>query len=107
MESTVTFLPKNKKTRIPLGTTILEASLGIGLVHRHVCGGNATCGTCRVIILEGKENLSPISKREFQLLGEDRIQQNCRLACQCKILGEVVVKIPSWLPVSVQDAQNS
>jgi ferredoxin len=102
MESEITFLPKNKKTSIPIGTTILDASLGIGLTHRHVCGGNATCGTCRVIVLEGKENLSPISRRELELLGEDRIQQNCRLACQSKILGKVVVKIPSWLPAAVQ-----
>src|SRR5438105_3195414 len=78
-EHTILFKPKNKKTSVPAGTTILSAAIEIGLKIRHNCGGNATCGTCRVHIEEGMENLSPVNEREMDLLGEDRIANHHRL----------------------------
>jgi len=42
---------------------------------------NGLCGTCMIDILEGEENLSPLTEAE-NVLKRDR--QN-RLACQCKI----------------------
>jgi 2Fe-2S ferredoxin len=100
MEHRVTFLPKGKKTSVKEGTTLLEAAMEIGLSLRHKCGGNATCGTCRVQIEQGHENLSPVNQREIELLGEERLAQKFRLACQSKIKGPVTAKIPHWLPIS-------
>ncbi len=66
------------------------------------CGGRGMCATCHVFIREGIEQLSPISRREqrtLQVIGT--CQQNSRLACQAKVLGEgVVVELPSGLYVS-------
>ena len=42
---------------------------------------NGLCGTCMIDVLEGEENLSPLTEAE-KLLKRDG--QN-RLACQCKI----------------------
>ena len=46
------------------------------------------CGTCRVKVIKGSENLSPVNKKELDLDCSD----NLRLACQCKILqGDVEI----------------
>lgn len=42
---------------------------------------NGLCGTCMIDVLEGEENLSPLTEAE-KLLKRDR--EN-RLACQCQI----------------------
>ena len=41
------------------GLTLLQISLKHGVPHLHVCGGNARCSTCRVMISEGLENVLP------------------------------------------------
>lgn len=101
MEYPVTFLPKGKKTHVAPDTTLLEAAMEIGLNLQHKCGGNATCGTCRVRIEEGYENLCPVNQREVELLGEDRLGRKFRLACQSKVNGPVTASIPnpSWFIV--------
>ncbi len=45
------------------------------------------CGTCVIEVLEGMENLSPMTQEEKDFLGE---QDRERLACQCKMLGNCV-----------------
>lgn len=44
---------------------------------------SGVCGTCQVEIVEGKENLTPLTEME-QELGMD---EDNRFACQCKIKG--------------------
>lgn len=41
------------------------------------------CGTCVIVIKEGKENLSQPTKEEEDFLGEGTCDE--RLACQCRI----------------------
>lgn len=69
--------------------TILKASLRSGIPHTHVCGGKARCSTCRVMIVEGLENLNPRNEREQAMA--DRLQFNpyIRLACQTTFQGEI------------------
>ena len=47
--------------------TLLDISLQHQIPHVHACDGNAKCSTCRVLILEGCENLSPRSEAELEL----------------------------------------
>ena len=52
------------------------------------CHGNGLCGTCVMEIVEGLENLSSKTRREqFKLKGKPA---NCRLSCQCQVLGDIV-----------------
>ncbi|HEY8067449.1 MAG TPA: 2Fe-2S iron-sulfur cluster-binding protein [Burkholderiales bacterium] len=41
------------------GATLLRASLDNGIPHTYVCGGNAKCSTCRVLVIEGLEYCGP------------------------------------------------
>jgi adenylate cyclase len=71
--------------------TILEASLKAGIPHFHECGGNAKCSTCRILILDGQNNLSTPNKQELKLKSLLGFNDSIRLACQTKITGDSVV----------------
>ena len=80
-----------KLVPISEGETILHASLQAGIPHYHACGGNAKCSTCRVLILEGMENLSEINEKEHALRKRISLPKNVRLACQTHVTGEPVL----------------
>ena len=51
------------------------------------------CGTCIVKVLEGKENLSPMDEKEKDTLGVMGMDDGeHRLACQCKVNGDVTIE---------------
>jgi ferredoxin len=72
------------------GERLLDAILAAGIDHRHVCGGNGFCTSCRVEILAGAEHLTPVSRIERDRLGADA--GALRLACQTRILGPAAVR---------------
>jgi adenylate cyclase len=67
--------------------TILEAALAAGVPLFHVCGGNARCSTCRVLIIEGSEWLTPPTEKENRLNNQMHFPRNVRLGCQTRITG--------------------
>lgn len=67
--------------------SLLQASLGAGISHFHVCGGNAQCSTCRVLVLEGEEFLTPPNEKEKLLKSKMNFPPNIRLACQTHVTG--------------------
>lgn len=71
--------------------TILEASLSAGINHFHVCGGKGKCTTCRIMVLEGAENLSAPNKKELKLRDAIKMTPDLRLACQTTMNAEHVV----------------
>ena len=75
-----------KSIEVKKGQTILQASLDAGIPHYHVCGGNAKCSTCRIIVCDGEENLSPQNKEEKTLRENRNFPAQVRLACQTKVV---------------------
>lgn len=69
------------------GQTLLSASLTAGLPHFHVCGGKAKCSTCRVLVMEGGEQLSQPNDKEQSLKNRMQFPPNIRLACQTYVKG--------------------
>jgi adenylate cyclase len=67
--------------------TILDASLSAGIPHCHVCGGNARCSTCRVLVMEGVDHLTPPNLQESFLNNQMHFPPNVRLACQTRVTG--------------------
>lgn len=55
------------------------------------CGGFGQCGDCVVKVESGKEHISPMTLKETQLLGNVFFMTKERLACQCKVTGNVTI----------------
>jgi ferredoxin len=72
------------------GSTIRDACENLGVVF--ACS-DGICGTCMINVVEGKDNLSPLTKEEENLFGG--ISDEDRLACQCLInSGQVRFRLP-------------
>jgi ferredoxin len=81
--------------RIPSGATILEAAELLDIDLDHFCGGNCSCGTCVVDILDGASNLSKLDSMEQAVLGRHQARGR-RLACQTRVHGPIRVSIPEF-----------
>ena len=86
---TVVFVNEGRAGIVAPGTTLLQAALDLGVNISHICGGNGICSTCRVEVVVGGENLTPINPQEIAYeLGE------CgRLGCQARVNGNVGVRV--------------
>ena len=83
--------PSGEKIRVPLGMSILEASLTAGIPHAYVCGGKGRCSTCRVQVAQGTEFLSPKTQMEIEVLNKIGAAENIRLACQTQPIQDISV----------------
>jgi len=73
------------RIRVPLGTSVLEASRLAGLPHAAVCGGRGRCSTCRVRVrVPGGAALQPPSIAEARVLARLGAMADVRLACQLR-----------------------
>ena len=85
----------HKTVDVEAGASVLEAALEGGAPLYHTCGGNASCSTCRVVVLRGAEHLSAIEAAEAQVLDAFDLKPPHRLGCQSQLLsGDVEVEIP-------------
>ncbi len=91
----VRFLPMDIEVEVPEGTAVLDAALNNNIQIDHNCGGNCACSTCHIIIEKGFETLNPVTEDEMDMLDEaEGLTDHSRLACQCKIKSDLIVKIP-------------
>lgn len=72
------------------GENLLTAALDRDVAVDYSCL-EGLCDSCAVRVLEGLENLSPPTKEEFDMLGED-VHRGMRLACQVKVNGPVTIE---------------
>ncbi|WP_261892079.1 2Fe-2S iron-sulfur cluster-binding protein [Acaryochloris marina] len=86
------------KTNDNLLSMLLQQKLNVNWK----CGGRGCCSTCHIYIQSGEECLSPKSRRELKTLALiSNCQENSRLACQARVLGEgVVVELPAGMYLS-------
>jgi 2Fe-2S ferredoxin len=85
-----------KAARVRRGSTVLEAADAARVDLRHYCGGNCSCGTCRVEVVAGARNLSRREGMEEMVLGAEAAARGDRLACQAQVLGDVEIRVPEW-----------
>jgi len=102
------FEPSGRRRRSLAGETVLEAAGRAGVTVRQVCGRQANCTTCRVLVLEGAEFLVPPLEKEAGRLPEVRLSQGWRLSCQAQLRGQgtVVVRVPTlgeWIRQRQED----
>ena len=92
--------PDGRKQPIPLGFSVMEASLLAGIPHAGLCGARARCSLCRVRVLCARP-LPPPEEPERRVLTRLRADPaTIRLACQFRPQHDVTV-----LPLVPPDAQ--
>ncbi|MDX5444241.1 MAG: (2Fe-2S)-binding protein [Hymenobacteraceae bacterium] len=84
----------NCNINVPENVTILKALQQTGIDWMHACGAKGRCTTCRIIVLEGMENISALSAAEVRFRDLGRLKLNERLTCQCTLTGDVCGRVP-------------
>ncbi len=87
----VSFQGFDSEAEVERGTTVLEAVRTAGLALEAECGGQATCGTCRVRFLE---NAPPAGDDDRLILGGDAVDEGWRLACQTVLTNDCRIALP-------------
>jgi len=87
----VTFQPEGRSVFVLRGTKLVEAAGQAGIILNQPCGGEGTCGKCRVEVLRNAPEPTPADRR---LLDADRLDEGWRLACQLTVEADMVVTIP-------------
>ena len=111
-DALIVFTPSGRRGRFPLGTNVLAAARSLGVDVDSVCGGRALCGRCQVTVMEGDfskhgvkssaQNLSGVTETETNYARRRSLAADRRLSCQAKILGDLVIDVPSTSQVHRQ-----
>ena len=70
---------------VPQGNSVMATLNENGIYLPSACGGKASCGQCKVQILEGGGEILDSEKSHFT---RKEIKEGWRLGCQCKVKGE-------------------
>ncbi|WP_416896567.1 MAG: ASKHA domain-containing protein [Minwuia sp.] len=111
-DALVLFMPSGRRGRFEIGTPLLDAARSLGVYVESVCGGRGLCGRCQITPTPGQfakhkitarpENLSPPNEVEARYSGRRALPADRRLSCQAKILGDMVVDVPTDSAVNKQ-----
>jgi ferredoxin len=102
----VFFVNEKQEIEVPEGSNLRKEARAGGIeVHGTVesylnCMGNGLCGTCRVLVKKGMENLSPRTLRErinlnlhpLTMLAAIGHEDEMRLSCQVTVNGDCTIE---------------
>ncbi len=89
-EVPVTFQPLGRTVHVLPGTRVCEAAAIAGLPLEMPCGGEGTCGKCRVVMHPAPEP----GDAELRLLSPAELAQGVRLACQNGVQAALEAEVP-------------
>ena len=85
----VTFHPSERKISVDEEENLLQAAMEAGIHINASCGGSATCGKCRVKLLNGT-----VDSPKHPKLTQREYDEGSRLACLTSIRSDIDVEIP-------------
>jgi len=102
----IVFVNDKKEVEAPDGANLRKEAIKAGIevykgLHRYLnCRGNGLCGSCKVLVKQGMENLSPKGLLEkftlatapttsFSIVGHE---DEMRLACRCTVHGDCTIE---------------
>ncbi|HUU61657.1 MAG TPA: adenylate/guanylate cyclase domain-containing protein [Acidimicrobiia bacterium] len=88
----VRFLPDELMVETRAGETLLDAAHRSGIPLVSACGGEAACTTCRVMVVEGVEQMAAPPPEEAVLLAPLGADGSIRLGCRAVPQGPVTVR---------------
>ena len=81
----------DKKINVPQGSSVMTTLNENGIFLPSACGGKASCGQCKVQVLEGGGEILDSERPHFS---RKEIKDHWRLGCQCKVKGNLSLKVP-------------
>ncbi len=84
----IRFLPVDRSVTVEAGTALLDAAAKAGLTLSAPCGGEGTCGQCRVRIEAGS-----VDSVRRGCLAADEIAEGIVLACSSRVTGDLMVRL--------------
>jgi uncharacterized 2Fe-2S/4Fe-4S cluster protein (DUF4445 family) len=99
----VDFEPAGRRVRVEPGTQLLEAARSAGIGLASVCGGDGTCGRCRVVVMDGA--LPDPSDADRRALSRTEIAHGERLACRVPVASDIKVHVPKASLITDQRLQ--
>lgn len=95
-QCTVTFIIGHEQFEVEYSDelSVLELALKNEIPVPTSCGGNGTCGTCRLFVENFVEKLNPKEGNELEMSEDRNFQENERLSCQIVPLPGLIVRVP-------------
>ncbi len=90
-ELKVTFQPSGRAVYVLPGTLVVEAAARAGFTIQTPCGGNGTCGKCRVRFTTAE---APVDPASAATLSSDELATGLRLGCKATIAAACTIEIP-------------
>jgi len=87
----ITFLVTGETFEVPEGTSFLEFCQDNDTPHEFGCTVGS-CGTCRLMLVEGAANVNPITESEQDTLDMVTDETGARLGCQLVINGDITLR---------------
>ncbi len=81
----------DKTINVPQGDSLMATLNNNGIFLPSACGGKASCGQCKVQVLEGGGEILDSERPHFS---RKQIKDHWRLGCQCKVKGNFSIKVP-------------
>jgi len=85
----ITFMPSERMFDADDDDTILDVAMKSGVYINASCGGNGSCGKCRIKVIEG----NVIAARHSKISRADH-DKGYRLACTLRPQSDVIVEVP-------------
>lgn len=87
----ITFEPTGRSVSVLPGTLVIEAVGRCGLTIDAPCGGEGTCGKCRIRFIS---HAPDAIDTEIRLFSDEEIAAGWRLGCQAAVTRDCVIAIP-------------
>lgn len=81
----------DKSFHAPAGDKLLNVLSSQGIFVSSACGGDGSCGQCRVVIKEGGGDILPT---ELSHINKREAKEGCRLACQVNVKQNLKIELP-------------
>jgi Na+-transporting NADH:ubiquinone oxidoreductase subunit F len=84
----------SKEAEVEGGSTLLSSLNSAGLFIPSACGGQGSCGLCKVKVHAGAP---PVLPTEEPHLSKEERESNVRLSCQLKVHNDMEIEVPEEL----------
>ncbi len=92
----ISFLKNRSPIEVARGAELMKALLDAGIPVASSCSGDGVCAKCKIITVEGLDQLSPENETEQFLKMKHKLATNIRISCQTFVHGDITIDTSYW-----------